>query len=171
MSLSHRNIKLLAINEDRLSLPLRKAKKDSHFCGEAFRCTESVAQIRLLCSRSSQVLYCPLASYKLKACLTFTHLIHHTNPRPTMSPPPNEVFSAFSFIGFVFCAIPFYWHLEGMWNYSHDLSTPKNARLSLEYGHLLVHDLGRAWMSNTMHQLDRVEQEYDQQDSCLLRYQ
>jgi pheromone a factor receptor len=29
-----------------------------------------------------------------------------------MSPPPNELYTALSFIGFVFCAIPFYWHLE-----------------------------------------------------------
>jgi pheromone a factor receptor len=34
-----------------------------------------------------------------------------------MPPPPNELYTAFSFIGFVFCAIPFYWHLEGNWNY------------------------------------------------------
>jgi hypothetical protein len=27
--------------------------------------------------------------------------------------PPNEVYTAFSFIGFVLCAIPLYWHLEG----------------------------------------------------------
>jgi len=26
---------------------------------------------------------------------------------------PNQVYTAFSFIGFVMCAIPFYWHLEG----------------------------------------------------------
>ncbi|KAH9987662.1 GPCR fungal pheromone mating factor [Russula compacta] len=26
--------------------------------------------------------------------------------------PPNEAFTAFSFIGFLMCAIPFYWHLE-----------------------------------------------------------
>jgi len=32
-----------------------------------------------------------------------------------MYPPPNEVYTAFSFIGFVLCAIPFYWHLEA-WN-------------------------------------------------------
>ncbi|KAI0299539.1 GPCR fungal pheromone mating factor [Russula brevipes] len=30
-----------------------------------------------------------------------------------MSTPPNALFSACSFIGFVLCAIPFYWHLEG----------------------------------------------------------
>ncbi|KAF8468713.1 pheromone receptor [Russula ochroleuca] len=32
-----------------------------------------------------------------------------------MSPPPNQLYSALSFIGFVMCAIPFYWHLEA-WN-------------------------------------------------------
>jgi hypothetical protein len=30
-----------------------------------------------------------------------------------MHPPPNELYSAFSFIGFVFCVIPFYWHFKG----------------------------------------------------------
>jgi len=30
-----------------------------------------------------------------------------------LPPPPNQVYSAFSFIGFLLCAIPFYWHLEG----------------------------------------------------------
>jgi pheromone a factor receptor len=34
-----------------------------------------------------------------------------------MPPPPNGVYTAFSFIGFVFCAIPLYWHLEGTWRY------------------------------------------------------
>ncbi|KAF8468722.1 pheromone receptor [Russula ochroleuca] len=32
-----------------------------------------------------------------------------------MSPPLNELYTAFSFIGFVLCAIPLYWHLEA-WN-------------------------------------------------------
>lgn len=27
--------------------------------------------------------------------------------------PPNELYSAFSFIGFVFCTIPLYWHFKG----------------------------------------------------------
>ena len=27
--------------------------------------------------------------------------------------PPNALFSTFSFIGFLFCAIPLYWHLKG----------------------------------------------------------
>jgi hypothetical protein len=30
-----------------------------------------------------------------------------------MHPPPNELYSAFSFFGFVLCAIPFYWHFKG----------------------------------------------------------
>ncbi|KAI0250420.1 GPCR fungal pheromone mating factor [Lactifluus subvellereus] len=29
-----------------------------------------------------------------------------------MQSPPNELYTAFSFIGFVMCAIPIYWHLE-----------------------------------------------------------
>ncbi|KAH9976850.1 pheromone A receptor-domain-containing protein [Lactifluus volemus] len=29
-----------------------------------------------------------------------------------MSLPPNEVFTAFSFVGFLMCAIPFYWHFQ-----------------------------------------------------------
>ena len=87
-----------------------------------------------------------------------------------MSPPPNGVYTAFSFIGFVLCAIPFYWHLEGTWNYSHDLTTPKNVRLSLEYGHLHVHVLDRSWMPGAMYQFDCMEQQYDRQGSCLLRY-
>jgi hypothetical protein len=42
-------------------------------------------------------------------------LVTPLHPRTTMAlhPPPNQVYSAFSFIGFVMCAIPFYWHLEG----------------------------------------------------------
>lgn len=32
-----------------------------------------------------------------------------------MTAYPNEIYSAFSFIGFLMCAIPFYWHLEGTW--------------------------------------------------------
>ncbi|KAH9986174.1 pheromone A receptor-domain-containing protein [Russula compacta] len=32
-----------------------------------------------------------------------------------MGVPPNQVYSAFSFIGVVLCVIPFYWHLEA-WN-------------------------------------------------------
>ncbi|TFY73519.1 hypothetical protein EWM64_g10493, partial [Hericium alpestre] len=32
-----------------------------------------------------------------------------------MAAPPNHVFSAFAFVGFAMCAVPFYWHLEA-WN-------------------------------------------------------
>jgi len=79
-----------------------------------------------------------------------------------MPAPPNEVFTAFSFIGFVLCAIPFYWHLEGKWIYSRDWSIHlKVVRRSLEYGHLPVHDLDRSWMLDAMHQFDRMEQEYN----------
>jgi hypothetical protein len=79
-----------------------------------------------------------------------------------MPPPPNGVYTAFSFIGFVLCAIPFYWHLEGPWKYLViGVLVLKLARRSLEYRHVLVHDLGRSWMPLAMHQLNRMEQEHD----------
>ena len=41
----------------------------------------------------------------------------------TMHVPPNELYSVFSFIGFVLCTIPFYWHFKGkVCNYSPDRS-------------------------------------------------
>lgn len=35
-----------------------------------------------------------------------------------MAPVPNQVYTAFSFVGFILCAVPFYWHLEGTSNFS-----------------------------------------------------
>lgn len=32
-----------------------------------------------------------------------------------MPDAPNALYTVFSFLGFVMCAIPFYWHLEGTW--------------------------------------------------------
>ena len=89
-----------------------------------------------------------------------------------MPPPPNVVYTVFSFIGFVLCAIPFYWHLEGERNYLRSWNilflrldgTPD----SLEYGYMLVHDLDRSWVLATMYQLHRMEQEHNQQGSGLL---
>jgi hypothetical protein len=75
--------------------------------------------------------------------------------------PPNEVFSTFSFLGFVMCAIPFYWHLEGTRRYFRHWSTHSDdIRHSLEYGHLLVYVLDWPWMPGKFHQLDCVEQEH-----------
>ena len=34
-----------------------------------------------------------------------------------MPPPPNVLYTVFAFIGFVLCAIPFYWHLRGKSNH------------------------------------------------------
>lgn len=87
-----------------------------------------------------------------------------------MSPAPNQVYSAFSFIGFVLCTIPFYWHLEGTWVYLRDSSTvfKKIHGDSLEHGDLHVHDLDRGWMLDAMYQFDRVERKHNQQGSGLL---
>ena len=40
-------------------------------------------------------------------------------------------------------------------------SGSKSVRRSLEYGHLLVYDLGRSWMPFAMHQLNRMEQKHN----------
>jgi hypothetical protein len=82
---------------------------------------------------------------------------------------PNELYTAFSFIGFVMCAIPFYWHLEGTCDYSRGGgSWSNNAPRSLEYRHMLVHGLDRRWLSNAVCQLDRLEQQHDKQGPGLL---
>ncbi|KAF8468716.1 pheromone A receptor-domain-containing protein [Russula ochroleuca] len=48
--------------------------------------------------------------------LSFSSILSITpHLRTTMSSHPNQLYSALSFIGFVMCAIPFYWHLEA-WN-------------------------------------------------------
>jgi hypothetical protein len=72
--------------------------------------------------------------------------------------PSNQVYSAFSFIGFTLCAIPFYWHLEGTQRYFRRSSRhSKDKRHSLEYGHLLVYGMDWHWMSDGIRQLGRME--------------
>ena len=94
-------------------------------------------------------------------------LSHIPYSRITMT--ANELYTAFSFIGFVMCAIPLYWHLEGTEEFAL-LGSPHTeiAWHSLEYRHLLVHVLDWSWMPDTMHQLDRMEQKYGQQGSDLV---
>ena len=60
-----------------------------------------------------------LSSPKLSFSLSFSIAPHS---RTTMYSTPNELYTAFSFIGFLFCAIPLYWHLEStLGMYSRDL--------------------------------------------------
>ena len=129
-----------------------------------------VLPIRLHWKRSSAQLV-----IKVKKGFRVHHHFDWFSPisRTTMSPPPNELYTAFSFIGFVFCAIPFYWHLEGGWKhwaFTWLEYSSKIGRHSLEYGHLLVYDLDRSRMLVAIHQLHRMERERDQQGSGLLRY-
>lgn len=75
-----------------------------------------------------------------------------------MPAPPNEVFSAFAFIGFLISAIPFYWHFEGTRTYFRRCSThSEDIRHSWEYRHLLVYGLDWHWMPDRIHQLGCVE--------------
>ena len=55
-----------------------------------------------------------------------------------MYTPPNELYTAFSFIGFVLCAVPLYWHLE---------STLRMCSRDLEYLILGMYDT--AWNMGT----------------------
>jgi len=77
-----------------------------------------------------------------------------------MGPPSNEVYTAFSFIGFLMCVVPFYWHLEGTWEHFPGSCTGSKHTLtshSLEYRNLPVHGLDRSWVSCSGHQLDCME--------------
>jgi uncharacterized membrane protein len=87
-----------------------------------------------------------------------------------MSSPPNELYTAFSLVGFVLCAIPFYWHFKGMWIYPtrFEYLILRIYGPSLEHGHLFVYVLGRSRMPVTRHQFDRMEQEHYQQGSNIL---
>ena len=55
-----------------------------------------------------------------------------------MYTPPNELYTAFSFIGFVLCAVPLYWHLE---------SALRMCSRDLEYLILVMYDT--AWNMGT----------------------
>jgi hypothetical protein len=83
--------------------------------------------------------------------------------------PPNALFSTFSFIGFLFCAIPLYWHLEGklhptraVLSVSHELTVLALAASplpssSVECRHFLVYGLGWPGLFECFHQLGRLE--------------
>ena len=65
---------------------------------------------------------------------------------------PNEVFSAFSFLGFVLSFIPLYWHLEGTSNFRCMIRAWDLRALpcSLEHRDLHVHDMDRSWLFNVL---------------------
>jgi hypothetical protein len=91
-------------------------------------------------------------------------------PLPPSMTYPNQLFSAFSFIGFLLCAIPLYWHLEG--EPFPDLplviilDTP--LKLSLECWHFFVHSLGWPRLFESFHQLGRLEQHSVKRSSNLV---
>ena len=87
-----------------------------------------------------------------------------------MAPVPNQVYTAFSFIGFIMCVIPFYWHLEGTSSFrcilgARDLRT---LPCSMEYRDLSVHVLDWPWLLDPVRQLDRLEREHHQPGTSLL---
>ena len=82
---------------------------------------------------------------------------------------PNWFFSTCAFIGFVLCMIPLPWHLEGNFivpNYH----TFSNVLLSLEHGHLPVHDLDGLGVLEPIHQFRGLEFGCHQQGPGLVRH-
>jgi hypothetical protein len=82
---------------------------------------------------------------------------------------PNGIFSAFSFIGFLFCLIPLYWHLEGIFVRRrpcplvgiHKLIDCSRVSLfSLECGHHVIYGLGWPGLFKRIHQFGRLEQQH-----------
>jgi hypothetical protein len=78
-----------------------------------------------------------------------------------------------SSLSLVSCCAPFpcIGTLKVTWKYTRASGWSTHSKIvlrSLECRHLLIHDLDRCWMSLSMHQLDRMEQEHDQQGSGLL---
>jgi hypothetical protein len=81
---------------------------------------------------------------------------------------PNPVFSTFAFISFILVSIPFPWHLEGL-----DALLDSFKHLifcSVEYWYLSLHGLDVVGMSQSIHQLDRVEWKRDQLGTSLVRH-
>jgi len=110
--------------------------------------------------------------------VTFTDPVRHSSwstilspsTRTAMAPVPNQVYTAFSFLGFILCAVPFYWHLEGTSNFRCRLRTRDLRTLpcSLERRHMYVHGLDRSWVFDPVRQLDRLEQKHHQPGTGLL---
>jgi len=82
--------------------------------------------------------------------------------------PPNALFSTFSFIGFLFCAIPLYWHLKGklrptraVLSVFHKIDRTCPSRFSFSSSvkcrHFLVYCLVCPWLFERFHQLGRLE--------------
>jgi hypothetical protein len=78
---------------------------------------------------------------------------------------PNGLYSAFSFIGFLLCLIPLYWHLEGIFvrrlalRLIHKLMDYPRAS-SLECGRHLIYGLGWPGLLEWIHQFGRLEPQY-----------
>ena len=70
---------------------------------------------------------------------------------------PNEVYTVFSFFGFLMCLIPLPCHLKGR-SVSFIVSQKADTRpVSSELGHLSVHILGWYRMPHLLHKLYRLE--------------
>ena len=82
---------------------------------------------------------------------------------------PNWLFSTCAFISFLLCMIPLPWHLEGNFIVlQHHM--PSNVPPSLEYGHLLVHDMDGLGSVKPIRQFRRLEFGRHHQGPSLVRH-
>ena len=99
-------------------LLFRKTEKLTHFRGQTRTVARSSRWQRSCASGAFQSRLMPCSAVGLVISsiqLPFPLFFSVTqNLRTTMYPPPNELYTAFSFIGFILCVIPLYWHLQGM---------------------------------------------------------
>lgn len=84
---------------------------------------------------------------------------------------PNYVFSLFAFIGFLLVSIPLPWHLEGtVAYYTNSPIVAQQLSLSMEHGHMSLHDLDRSSLPQPVYQLHNMERECDQLGPGVVRY-
>jgi hypothetical protein len=108
-----------SISGRQLFLALRKAKSRLIFV-EIWAVREAPHSVH---SKFTQALFYTRASYNLSSIEPpFPPILSITPRSRTIMPYPNQIYTVFSFIGFVLCATPLYWHLQGTWNCSRDSS-------------------------------------------------
>jgi hypothetical protein len=119
-------------------------------------------------SKFTRALFCPWVSYKLNRAPIPIDFLDCASREPEC--PPHQTKSTLLSLSLVSCCVLF--PFTGIFKVRGTVHviqvSSKNARPSLEYGHLLVHDLDRYRMPDTRRQLDRMEQEHGQQGSDLL---
>lgn len=71
--------------------------------------------------------------------------------------PPNSLFSALAFVGFLLAGLPLPWHVHCKLHLSDVSSFADSILYSMAYGYLHVHALDKPWMLHFVRQLRGME--------------